>query len=1033
MRILTLRHHLLGVLLACLGLAGCGDEQSVTFPGRGAELFYSYPNVGQDGVSTRAPVVLRLSHPLADPLSLDTSMVNLVRDSDDAPVATDVRVADGSADRSIVLQPQQALAPGETYRVNVVALETTEGPVAIPATPMTFTTALASKGPRSVQVSDAALTLVEMFPDNDALPILDFSSLRFRFSQPLDAGTVRYGDTVELRDADGMLVPANVLASAHFLTLDPNDNLNAGESYTVTFSNQLGSRYGASLDAPFAGAYSFTFTPGNSGPTERMALIAPASGEKSVLTGDTVNLVPVIAVLLGDNTQSQQQGDVFAELAFVPNYPDATPLRIARGSTLSGDALDIRVSGEVPAGFDSGDVTVQFITDATGYLLPNPFSNAPDAPRQLRMKMDIAITTGNPVANAGFTQNVLHLELIGQAIVENGVLTTDALTVVESDVLGLETAHGVLSFRMQAYADQIGAPLPPIDVTAPSIVSWMPGDDNALKQRKGEPVIVFFNEALDPASLDGRVQVWANDIEAGDVSIRLDGAALVINSAFDYNSSYRIELLDGITDLAGNVLPATTLAFDTAEFVSAPLASPFVTTAYPGNPCRIAAGSRDLANNIAGRCDGGQAEDDRLPLARLPANRDIRVRFSQNMDRDSIILGQSFRVEQIDAAGTVLGSVDGLLTVGDRELSFMPDEPWQQDALYQYTLVSNNDATASSCTAGTMVCAANGLPLKTRLLATTPGAAPALNGGGGNLVVAFRGGAPLSSAYTQLANLPTADVNGNTLRDAAEDNAVDNPEMLKNSTRLEISSVGGTIAEANVGCPVGQSCPRDTYAYITGTLDTEVVGYLSAAEIPAVARGTVPQAVLDAGGGILVYLYPNVMMASETTVYATTTLGGLATADPAPTGPLIMRMRHQCDARSGAIPTQPNAAALPACNGHHGLVEGWIIEGVDSPEFLAILDLYLDTPALNPVIRVLGFLPQNADHNMRSYGLPGVTVRGPVAFIDDGRMEITLESQQDVFANIEISAVGGLAGGNVELRIPAGGVNLNYISAPVKR
>ncbi len=1020
------------LLAASLTVAGCGgDKQTVVFPGRGAEVFYTYPDADQRGVSTHTPIVVRLSDALADPGSLDHTMIQLVRDSDDAPIATTVEVAPGSAERSVVLRPLTPLAPGETYRVDLLGLDTIEGPVQFASGSFSFTTALAIKGPRSGQIADDLFAVTSMFPDNSELPILDFSSLRFRFNQPLDQASVRYGETLTLEDSDGLAVEATVLARNHFLTIDPTTDLNAGETYTLTLSSQLVSRYGVALEAPFDGSASFSFVPLASGPTERMALQAPATGEPSVLTGQPINLVPVIATLLGENTQSQQQGDVFTELAFVPNYPVATPLRISRGSLLKGDALDVRVSGEVPAGFDSGDVTVQFISDASGYLLPNPYSDAPDAPRQIRVMMDVAILTGNAVANAGFTQDVLHLELIGQAIVENGLLTSDALTVVESDVLGLETAFGVLSFRMVAYSDQIAAPTPPEDTTAPAILSWMPGDDNALKQRNGDPLMVNFTEAMDPSSLNGRVQVWADGVQATDVSIRLDGSSLVINTALDYNTSYDIELLDGITDIAGNTLPATTLSFDMAEYVVAPLASPFVATSYPGTPCVIVPASRNLSNNVAGRCDGGQASDDIMPLAIMPADRGIRVRFSQNMNVDSIVLGQSFRVEQIDAAGSVLASVDGQLTVQDRALVFMPDQPWQEDTLYQYVLVSNNSGASSACAPGTMVCSADGLPLKTRLLSQSPAAAPALNGGGPNLVIQFRAGAPTQTVYTQLANLPTADVNGNALRDAGEDNAIDNLEMLKNSTKMEIDSTGGSISAANIGCPVGNTCPQQAIAYITGALDGEVVGYFSAADIPAVAKGTVPQAVLDAGGGILVYLYPNVMTVSESTVYAETSIIGTS-ADPASTGPLIMRMRHQCDARVGAIPAQPNAASLGACNGHHGLVEGWIIEGVSGPEFLATLDLYLDAPALQPVIRILG-IPSNANHNLRSYGLPGVSVRGPVAFIDDGRMEISQLNQADIFADIEISAVGGFAGGNVLLRIPTDGINLNYISSAVKR
>src|SRR5690606_6329787 len=229
------------------------------------------------------------------------------------------------------------------------------------------------------------------------------------------------------------------------------------------------------------------------------------------------------------------------------------------------------------------------------------------------------------------------------------------------------------------------------------------------------------------------------------------------------------------------------------------------------------------------------------------------------MDVDSIVLGQSFRVEQIDALGVVQGTVAGQLSVTERSLSFMPDEPWQEGALYQYVLVSNGGSNSSACTPGSMICAANGLPLKTRLLATSAGDAPATNGGGPELAVAFRGAAPVTSAFSQLSNLPTADVNGNALRDSGEQSPVDengdlvNPEMLKNSNLMEIDSTGGSISDANMGCAIGAECPQQAYAYITGALDAEIMGYVSAADIPSVAKGTVPQAVIDAGGGVLVY------------------------------------------------------------------------------------------------------------------------------------------------------------------------------------
>ncbi|HCE41379.1 MAG TPA: hypothetical protein DEV80_15115, partial [Alcanivorax sp.] len=119
----------------------------------------------------------------------------------------------------------------------------------------------------------------------------------------------------------------------------------------------------------------------------------------SPLTGDPINCVPVRGTILADQTASKQTGNVFGELAFQPNFPTVTPLRVKRGSRLVGDALEVIIGGQVPVGFNSGDVTVEMITDATGYLYPNPLSNRDSADRALRLFMDVATTTADARAN----------------------------------------------------------------------------------------------------------------------------------------------------------------------------------------------------------------------------------------------------------------------------------------------------------------------------------------------------------------------------------------------------------------------------------------------------------------------------------------------------------------------------------------------------------------------------------------------------------------------------------------------------------
>src|SRR5690606_22538703 len=137
--------------------------------------------------------------------------------------------------------------------------------------------------------------------------VLDFSSFRVQFSQPLDARTLVYGDTpsstVQLTGPAG-LVPAHLLASGPYVTVDPIQDLVPGEQYTLRFSNQVTSVLGESLEG--ASGYALTLSPQDTtSPTtgERATMVQQAvgGGLLSPLTGQPVNLVPMSSVLLGED------------------------------------------------------------------------------------------------------------------------------------------------------------------------------------------------------------------------------------------------------------------------------------------------------------------------------------------------------------------------------------------------------------------------------------------------------------------------------------------------------------------------------------------------------------------------------------------------------------------------------------------------------------------------------------------------------------------------------------------------------------
>ncbi len=1016
--------------LTALGLYGCGgDEQTVTPPGPGADVYFTYPYDGQTNVSTHAEMIVRLSSPVTNGSSLNSGVIQLQTASGN-PIPATAQVASSTDGRSIVVRPGTELDYDTDYRLAISGLETENGPANVPDGGFDFTTRPAAEGPRSVRSSDTAFQITRVIPDGEKLPFMDFSAFRFQFSQPVDEQSIQYGTNVKLQAPDDSVVEAAVVARGRMLTVDPIEDLQAGRTYTLRFSSDLQSTYGEPLQEPFDGDFSRDFVPKESGPTEKMVLNAPEGGQQSPLTGDEVNLVPVVSTLI--NTRSQQGGDLTTELAFVPNYPEATPIRVPRGTKLTGDALDIELGGEIDVGFDSGELGVELVTDATGYLLPNPYSDQPEAPRMLRLFMDVGVTTGNATAHAGFTQDVLHLEVVGKAIVEDGVLVGDGITVVETDLLGVDRAAGTLSFHMDAYKDQNNAPAPLEDDAAPFVKSWMPGPDHVDKQRPGDPVLINFNQPLASETLEDNITVEAGGSTVSNAEIEQSGSTVIIRTDLDFGETYNIHLSSDLTDLAGNHFAGETLNFTMPTPASGPQSSPFPVTTYPGYPC--ATTDQNLANGHVGRCVGGKTSDDRLPIPELPANRAIRVHFSHPMNETSFTSGSGFAVEELDSSGNVVDTVEGEIDFREQEVRFIPDEPWQPGTLYRYTLASNGDHQASDCDASIMICGQSGLPLKTRRLAQDPGSAPTTDGGGPDLQIVFEGAEPADSVFAHLDLRNTADLNANGDHDSGEGNPIDTPSLEKNSIETFVQSTdGSTITDAQIGCEIGQSCPEDKFGYLNGALNVEIIGYLSPTEAAQkVNSGELKKALpteVANNGGVLFYAYPTQVQASNLTAYAETGIP-LTSADPARTESMIMRVRHQCDARDSGSPNPPNASALPQCApDEQGLVEAWITDGPNGPIVIATLNTYLDAPALDPTVTIAG-APTSATHNVHSYGL-AAGLQGPIEFLDDGRMQIAGINQSNIDATMELSASG--FNGSVTLRIPADGLHLSFLSQAPKR
>ncbi|MBM7334185.1 Ig-like domain-containing protein [Alloalcanivorax marinus] len=767
------------VILSACGGGGDSAEGRASDPSAQSQgLVYAFPGDGQTEVSTASPVILRF-----------TSSVNV------GDAMNGITLYEGGADgramspefepvqgqpNNLMLVPEEddPFKPNQQYTLVIEDLPLGGNGTAENRT-LQFTTRALHEGPKELVVTDMDdFRITGAFPnfDNDNLggeqrfQAMDFSSFRFQMSQPVDRATAVYGESVTLTyGPDDTEVPATLLVDGRYLTVDPEpEYLDPSQTYELTLTGDLASTYGANFTER-----SLRFKPQDTSPRgEPTRLVQRLTvNEPSKLTGRDVNTVPVNGTLLGeDENVTQARADsVIAELGDATVFSRTTPIRLPKGTILKGDAINpILIGGKVPAGFGSGEVTMTLLSDATGYLVQNRYmEDGENVSRMIQLMMDVGIATAEPRANGAFTQDLLHIELVGLADIDTsaGVLNVDAVSVVEPDILGQEYGYGLLSFQLQSYEDQTNAPQQSEDATAPSIQSWTVGNyedsrtaDSLSKgylYRLGDPVVINFDEPIEVAK-DANIYFYENGSEI-EFDAYVDGAALVLQPRENLSASkesnpvdYEIQIVSGVSDVAGNnwsgsfsenfSLPyVVETAIKEYNDSGAPLNqvqsvrkhSPIVLSVYPGFPCALDPSTTDLQSGTMGRClgsfpgwqQGGQFdikdEDDYLPIMDMPADRPIVVQFSKPIDPNSVSLGGTFSVNKLDGQGNVTDAVAGTLSLRGRTLTFTPEKNWEEGTLYSYTLSSADVAGGVSvdCTGAEAVCDTEGLPLQTNLFA----------------------------------------------------------------------------------------------------------------------------------------------------------------------------------------------------------------------------------------------------------------------------------------------------------------------------
>lgn len=1013
------------VLPGLLLLSGCGGEDkgaTTTAWTTSETLIFAYPYPGQEEVTPSTQVVLRFSAPLAETVLEDIdNRLQLVTAEGGNPVTFSPETVDGG--RGLLLRPAAKLAANTEYRLQLIG----EGLGSIDTGPFNdfrFRTAGAQQGfaeaigdgdfrLRSVTPLDHTALLVGI---DDARQPNDMSTLRMAFSRLLAPGSVNYGEQVRLVDEQGGLVEASLLLQGRYLVLDPRYDLEPAE-HTLRLSG-LRSRGGEVLPD-----LERSFTPVDTGPQATSILKVGVLGEQqpglaSKLTGKDINKVPVESFILGSESFTKLEGDLAADLAYVPDFPGAVPLRVPAGSVLSGSPVEVNILGEVNAGIETGKVQITLLSDANGYLIPNPFSDAKDAPRYALLNMDAAMNAEKSIANAALSQNLLNIQVAGLAEVKDGILVMDAVAVVEPEILGLERASGTLSFRLEAYADQRNAPVPPTDTRPLELQSWSPGDNFQPNARPGDPIILNFNKPLDPASvvLDGAITVRVNGtaLPGDEVLMRQDGASIIIdgNNVVQHNADIEIVLTSLLRDTQGNPLNQDrTLDLRIPDLFrpngdGSGLRSPLAAV-FPGFPCALTgavlSGERSTWRN--GRCVGGKPGDPRFHVNGLYKDYPIRVLFNRTID-PATINESTFVVERRDLENNWV-PVPGRHDILAQRVEFFPDTPWRVGDLYRYTLRSV-PTTSPDCGINA-ICTPDGAPLQTRQIAQNSDDAPAPREGGPDMVNHFVA-AGEKDRYTLvgLRFLPSVDANSNMKLDGSEQGATANGDggidLPANYLQMALSGTGGVITSANLGCSLGEDCPLKRFAYMSnGALAAGPRTFDPDVEVNRRLMDDNPDTDNKITGAIRTNVYPTTL--STTSVYLEAR-ALFAITIGLETGPLILKLVAQ-------NPDEP-------------FITGFISDTPDGPWFNATFDILVDAPELQPALG-----PIELGHDIHSKLIEDVTFEGPLRFVDDGRLILKIKNPDPLLipANIDLATIG-LA--NVDLEVPALGADLTLTFLPVK-
>ncbi len=1089
----------LGLLIPAFSsvMIGCGGDNAPFVPPKpGNALVYTYPVDGMVDVPTPSKAMLVFSSQVNETLvkanctgTSDAPVGAFCVTGPDGPVDTAGRINIINKGRTIEFS-MDGLTPGTSYQVWI---RREASPSAVNLTndkPLfSFTTRQESplKGQPPVVLAfnqenpEAYIDGSDITPQ---FPIVDISPVRLTFSEPLFDDSVVLGDSVQFikinEDNSEESVEVDMLAERHYITLQPEQDMQPNARYEVRLSGDILDLNGEALDP-----VTYSFEPRGTKATTETAnppiaqtlqtypdMETPGYPGTSRITGGPTNQFSLENTALGKNVANSLPNGLEAFLANPQKFGGViTPVLARKGQQLQLTGIDpAKLGGEVRTDLNTGLITGTFLSNVTGYLMPNIYRPAgfqPDddrAPLYVYMDFDLALQTENNQGNASLNQNLMHVRAIGVATIENRTLTLEVFRTLELDVLGGATKVSA-DFNLAARSD----PNIAIDFTnydAPRITGSYPSNYKTGVETN-DTLLLTFNEPLSTSGLD-EIQLldMGNGGSPVNIQVKRSGTSLVVSPQVRLNpaTEYQLQIPQSLSDIHAfnprflesaqeDALEGTnTLTFTTADYTrtenGGDQVPPIILGLHPGIGCAL---TETGVQGYAGRCVGGQSDDELYLDFQYEIGRVIEASFSQPMDTDSMVLGTITANGSACENGPIcLGqevegtwqTIDASLVPANLNLKIHPAQGSFVDG-QDYRLVVNGDSQPRLYSHSNL----GHLALNTTPLEGMRKGNNIDNQGGDNIVINFRAVAPFDTVYATVYTRPYADYNGSGGWDAGE------PDSESNFATAEVKDTSGLITSA------GFDDPDKDKIYATGALPMAFLPKqpldLSVPDLGLEDQGDGSWCIpnpsqtdalgeqhclnVDSTAMIPVEVNPQIILGTGLTVKANVGLdfGFFELAIPLPlnTRSVLLRIR----------PERPDQ------NSEVQRLHGYVVnlEGEDKPYFIVRLPAWLDVPDLDLLTALqealLGsgnafitgtflndLVAAGANHTAYSLAVTPY-LYGPISFQDDGRITLKVSNLNNVEATLGVELFPGFlsaTAGSADLLLPAEGVSLQVMNLP---